>query len=407
MALPPPPRTAIVTAWDGHANSRYACAVSPWCFFANGLRRAIPGVEDVIVLTVVKILINNATKNAEARSPNCVDVKFWWPSETVAAARAYWSRLRGPGAAIRVSGRLKSAADLAAAAADEPLPPVLLKMAALSLPFDLVLFADLDVKLHWRPADASAYQRAARAFMSSPFAFSTVPDHSSPSNGGVFAVKPSASLGRDVLRLLRRARFTRCCGFRIGNHSATGPPRASYAPELLSALARGRGYRGRSHVAAMADASAILNATEAFRTNTWSFVFSELDQGIFWHLFYATSRRGTWASSERKAWRVPHYWGPFKPWQWHSIDRNTAAMVHYQHGLRGDAYSDRGLDESAHAPGREGGSTPCAQQLDRQRAALQAKGAWNPNGGWSRNVRFFSVLPSEDVASGSMLRQHQ
>jgi len=58
-----------------------------------------------------------------------------------------------------------------------------------------------------------------------------------------------------------------------------------------------------------------LRSTVYFAKNTWAFVCGDLDQGLFWQLFYLQRGTGTWSSSLMRH-KVDHFWGNVKrkPW---------------------------------------------------------------------------------------------
>ena len=278
-------RVAIATIFNGAPS--YACALPLWCQSAAEL-------SSLIENSTVLIVTNKTSKIADCPG---AEVYWGWSARASAdAAKVYLARqvIQGGWGFLRHS--------------------VLLKLSLIGLvAFDLVLFADLDVDLRPRGFKTELWHARVGAFLKSQAEIVARHDHESPINTGVWLAKPSAAAFNDGLHLLRSASWSATSGF-----GGIGKPRDLHALSkshasspstraLLRQLAAGSGL-------SLENCWNQLRSTTYFAKSTWAFVAGNLDQGLFWQVFYLLRGTGTWSSPA--AYHIDHFWGGThgKPW---------------------------------------------------------------------------------------------
>ena len=349
------------------------CALLAWCAAADRLRRALPWQTEVLVLEAV-------APHGTARS-----LRNKKPSSGAGSCAENTARLPHdcPGAVtLRPSAALVAhvAAHVAAQVRRQPqrrldflrrMGGQLYKWELFSLTrLDAVLFADLDVDLF--PPRLSAAAVAAEWAARLPAIFGARPpihlvgrpDFSSPINGGLFLLRPSAELYRDGLRALA-AGFDEQTGW---NRSGTPASLLARQPLLhhdgqLLMHGHGRG-RQRASVA----------------NGAWDWVAAELDQGLLVHMLLVKHDVARYALGGG-AHSVDHFWGvQGKPWK--------RVLVYAAEARRHTAVEDSSLGLNELCPyaswlerslaGAANGSqhrppTPCARLFASARDAMNAQ----------------------------------
>ena len=170
-----------------------------------------------------------------------------------------------------------------------------------------VLFLDLDVDIIGRRLELLRYSpfslekwrtsvlKSVAQFVNGPCAIIASPDHASPLNGGIFAVKQSKKLYRRGLDLLRTGLFNSTHGFNL----SFGPP-LTIMPNPSKPLAR----------------------SKMFRANTWDFVCSRADQGLFTAIFLFGDSE-SYCFPQNNDTKVYHYWAVEKPWRLKKLGRGA------------------------------------------------------------------------------------
>ena len=357
---PDPFDVAIATVHDG--TERYRCAMPLWCLSATALTKVIPRSRIVLF---------------GEPSEDCPTALRLWGTvgrETAAAAEAYLKRtaIGGSWSYLR--------------------RPALLKLGILGLTrFQLILYVDLDADMQpqWNPVGAHKAAPLSRAqwatsyrhLMDSKALFVATPDHASPVNTGVWLLKPRRYLYDEAIRLLHTANFSAHDGF---DHAGTPHTLASDEAQL-SRLTSGKDDQTASMTTAMAT-KAKLDQTDFVKLRTWLFVGGNIDQGLFWYLFFVRFVVGTWASEAAAPWRVHHFWGPGKPWE-----RAGHARAFYLQRLH--AYLQR--PELRQIPN----GTTCARQLRAAWADLVRRNLTrvDDSTGWTPHSS--PVLPSARIRS--------
>jgi hypothetical protein len=108
-----------------------------------------------------------------------------------------------------------------------------------------------------------------------------VADHSSPLNGGMLLLRPSARLFAEGMRVIRRCRTNRTHGWEL-----VGPPHSLGLTPRFFSLPAGGSTRSAPYHVANGYWFVPLNETVAYRSNEWSFVDGVEDQGFLWYMLF-------------------------------------------------------------------------------------------------------------------------
>jgi len=118
------------------------------------------------------------------------------------------------------------------------------------------------------------------------------PDHMAPVNTGIMLLKPSMSMYREGLALLRTRVFDLETGF-----NGTGRPMVA-----LNGTVTGK------------RAQPLVKKARGYWKDTWDFVCGDGDQGLFTAMYMARHQQFCVPKYWDKELRVHHWWGDQKPW---------------------------------------------------------------------------------------------
>ena len=81
-----------------------------------------------------------------------------------------------------------------------------------------------------------------------------------------------------------------------------------------------------------------LQATKAYRTDSWDFTSSDCDQGLFFYLLYVKHRLGAFGRAwpRRRSVRLfgRHWWASYKPWRAYPLDDAGTLYTQFEMATR-------------------------------------------------------------------------
>jgi hypothetical protein len=296
------PKLAVATLLLGPT---YTCALTQWCERVRVVRAAFRALAGWAVDAVV-------IADEHADRADCADAIWRAPLE---ATRDVLRSCAAEGRSALPGWR------------------TLHKWDVVALPYDFVLFADVDVDMapeesinartfvpHLVRMLGDGAQAPARAW----WQFVANADGGGPVNAGLFLVRPELDLFRGGLRLLQRNFNSSCRGFDPARGwDGVGPARdlglrwrLVDGADLTDAEVRKGGDGG------------IVNdpRVKVLREfgGAWTFVGVQIDQGFLFHMFWVRRRSG--ALFRYGAHKVLHWWGPetHKPWRVGAAEHDRA-----------------------------------------------------------------------------------
>ena len=365
------PRLAIATM----ASGGHKCALVQWCermrLFVDAFQAHVGWRVDVLVIS---------------------------PAGDVERADCPWARVVGFDSRVASAMRAcsaKATVDPKQHASRAGESPIMQKLLLLSLVrYDFVVFADADVDfvpeeqasprqaaehlmgLLTPPAHARRHSRDRSQLSSSVAAPGSYPgtrdapwwefaanaDASSPINAGIFIVRPSMALFKDALAVLADCRFNRTHGWdHVGRLRTL---------EFNMTHPDGEKARVDRH-ATLVD---VPTNADAFTLNKWSFAGGDIEQGLFWYLFYIRRRTGAYLRYSDPL-KVLHWWYVPRPWLVGSPPDDAQGIRAVRssenesipHLSRAYNY----LSRSAMPGGSSPSSSPCMRALWTMRRAIE------------------------------------
>ena len=228
--------------------------------------------------------------------------------------------------------------------------------------FEVILFADADLEIvpyaeAPRSLITKVWSSVLARLRASPAKVVADPDSDAPLNTGFMLLKPDAQIFDEGLAVMERCVYNRTVGW-----DAVGRPSTLRVAPLLLRSSRRRpdndpsSYEPKGHQRSSEvirghqrssdnDPSSVardfeqrLQATKAYRTDSWDFTSSDCDQGLFFYLLYVKHRLGAFGRAwpRRRSVRLfgRHWWASYKPWRAYPLDDAGTLYTQFEMATR-------------------------------------------------------------------------
>ena len=209
--------------------------------------------------------------------------------------------------------------------------------------FEVILFADADLEIvPYAEAPRSLITKVWSSVLArlrvSPAKVVADPDSDAPLNTGFMLLKPDAQIFDEGLAVMERCVYNRTVGW-----DAVGRPSTLRVAPLLLRSSRHRpdydpSKLGNDPSSVARDFEQRLQATKAYRTDSWDFTSSDCDQGLFFYLLYVKHRLGAFGRAwpRRRSVRLfgRHWWASYKPWRAYPLDDAGTLYTQFEMATR-------------------------------------------------------------------------
>jgi hypothetical protein len=315
------PQLGVVTvAARGGARVKFGydvrCALTQWCLSVMRLEAALPAWR-VRRLVIVALGQSTAWLNSSAGcaleaftpAPRLRDAASSCAARVAASSYAHLTSLQRTSGYVHDSAYFKEIN--------------MLKWHIFAMhEFEVILFADADLEVvpyaeKPRSLITKVWSSVLARFRASPAKVIADPDSDAPLNTGFMLIKPDAQIFDEGLAVMERCVYNRTVGW-----DAVGRPSTLRVAPLLLRSSRHRLDYDPSSMARNLEQR--LQATKAYRTDSWDFTSSDCDQGLFFYILYVKHRLGAFG----RAWPIRrsvrlfgrHWWASYKPWRAYPLD---------------------------------------------------------------------------------------